>query len=650
MNSYSAVPPELKTLHNWVVWKAPSKIPYNPCNTQSGAKANDASTWGSYDEAVDAATLENLAGIGFEFGGTDCVGIDFDNVLVDGKPEDYVVEILEQLGSPYCEVSPSGTGLHAFIRCEKIPGTKRKFSNGEHYGAEIYSGREKGRYFTTTGDRFSGSGVPKLENIDIPYLLLSQIHDERFKKLWLGDASDYENDQSRADLALAWRLARLLDRNAALVEQAFNASKPGQREKWTSRQDYRDWTLTKACASKKEPVNTGVEPNSTETAFNESGNRPPVEAAEPFGRDGNEIEPESVVWLWKDRVPVGKITLFGGNPDNGKSLVANSIAAYVTTGQSFPDCPSDSTSPSDVILILGEDDLADTAVPRLIAAGADMSRIHFLEGVKLPGQTATEELRLDMYMGVLEKKIKRHPSTRLVIIDPISNYLGKVSMVAEQDARSILTPLSRLAEKMQVAVVIVMHLNKKSELEAINRIGGAMAFIGVARCSWMFVRDAASEDGEAKDSFTMAKIKNNLTPAKSGGLAYHIDTKPIPVKGQPYPVPFPLIVWDGVVQTTADQAIEGNRRRGRPVVEGGDSKLETAVQFLHEVLRDGPLPAKEISEQAKQQRDITYHTLRRAQEKLGIAPYKDGKVWKWKLSEVHATGETVGTADLVTVE
>lgn len=637
MGSYEAVPQELKSLRNWVVWRAPSKIPYNPADTQSGAKANDASTWASYDEAVDAATLENLAGIGFEFGGTDCAGIDFDNVLDNGDPEAYVVEILEQLGNPYCEISPSGTGLHAFIQCPKIPGTKRKFSNGEHYGAEIYFGREKGRYFTITGDRFSGQGVPKFENIDIPYLLLSQIHDVKFKKLWMGDASDYGEDQSRADLALAWRLAQQLDRNAALVEQAFNASKPGQREKWTSRQDYRDWTLTKACASKKEPIDVGVEPTGP---------------SEMVTRTGDTIEPEIIRWLWRDRIPLGKITLFAGNPDNGKSLAANSIAARVTTGGAFPDnLLNETRKPAEVLMLIGEDDLADTAVPRLMSAGADMKKIFFIEITK---READPEVRLDMDIAGIEMVLEAHPDIRLLVIDPISNYLGDVNMVAEQEVRRILIPLKRMADRKNVAVILVMHLNKKNELEAISRVGGAMAFIGVARCSWLFIRDASSDEGEVKETFTMARIKNNLAKASGSGLSYEIKATEVFIPKENVKVWTPYVEWGSSVNMTADDAIaakQGKLKSGSQEPQKApakDSDLDTAVNWLAHALQSGgedktpgTVSAKWLEEHAKEEEGISLITLRRAKKFLHVSADKVGKEWVWTLAPMNETAETI---------
>src|SRR4029077_4606252 len=155
------------------------------------------------------------------------------------------------------------------------------------------------------------------------------------------------------------------------------------------------------------------------------------------------------------------------NPDNGKSLAANSIAAICSTGQTFPDLPN-MIPPSDVLMMLGEDDLEDTAIPRLMAAGADLSKIHFIDGVLRGNQDG--EPQLDVDMPALEAKVQEFPNARLLIIDPISNFLGGTSMFGEQDVRAeILVPLKNLAAKYNVAVVIVMHLNKKAELDAISR-------------------------------------------------------------------------------------------------------------------------------------------------------------------------------------
>ena len=166
MSTYSAVPSGLKDRPNWVCWRyetrdgKETKIPYNAA-TGAKAKADDPSTWATFEVACDAADCLSLNygshdGIGFEFGGTSIAGIDFDSAISDdGTVDPYVLEILRLCGNPYTEKSPSGTGLHAFVECDAVPAGKRKLSKG-HEGIEIYHGSEGGRYFTLTGDHFSG--------------------------------------------------------------------------------------------------------------------------------------------------------------------------------------------------------------------------------------------------------------------------------------------------------------------------------------------------------------------------------------------------------------------------------------------------------------------------------------------------------------
>src|SRR5207245_2862549 len=123
---------------HWIVWKLEkrdgkdTKVPYDAkANGKAHyAKSNDAATWTEFPRAVEVATdvLSNYDGVGFMLHGTDLVGIDFDGVLQDGKAEAFVLEILKHLGNPYCEVTPSGNGLRAFVHCAALPPGQRKFS------------------------------------------------------------------------------------------------------------------------------------------------------------------------------------------------------------------------------------------------------------------------------------------------------------------------------------------------------------------------------------------------------------------------------------------------------------------------------------------------------------------------------------------
>lgn len=103
----------------------------------------------------------------------------------------------------------------------------------------------------------------------------------------------------------------------------------------------------------------------------------------------SEIEAKPVCWLWPGRIARGKLTIIAGNPGLGKSQITASLAAVVTTGGRWPVDRHPSKA-SDVIFLTAEDDVADTLRPRLEAAGADVRRVHFVEGVAL-GVTSNGE-------------------------------------------------------------------------------------------------------------------------------------------------------------------------------------------------------------------------------------------------------------------
>jgi putative DNA primase/helicase len=365
-------------------------------------------------------------------------------------------------------------------------------------------------------------------------------------------------------------------------------------------------------------------------------------------RSAADIKPKRIKWLWNQTVPLGKITLFAGNPDNGKSMATTSLAALCTRGRDFPDCPN-TTPASDVLMFLGEDDLDDTVIPRLMAADADMSKVHF--ATVESSDMKEREFQLDRDLPGLEAGLQQYPNTRLLIIDPISNYLGGKNMIAEQEMRRILVPLKDMAARLGIAIIIVMHLNKKVDLDAINRVGGAMAFIGVARCSWLFVRDV-TEDGMKLDTFSMIRLKNNLAKASAGGHAYHIDTRRILTEdGEDWP---PCVIWDGAIQKSAEDALgkthgaRGGARLGAGRPKGSDVNLQVAISFLEEVLQDGSKTSKWIFAQGKGRHGCSETTLRRAAADLHIKPFEQGGGWGWEMSPINASsGEGLGYESLI---
>jgi hypothetical protein len=127
---------------------------------------------------------------------------------------------------------------------------------------------------------------------------------------------------------------------------------------------------------------------------------------------GSTVITRKIKWLWKHRVPLGKLTLFVGVPGSGKSLAAGDVAARLSTGKNWFD--ADNTfSPSDTLMLCGEDDIEDTTIPRLQAPGANLMKIHFLKSVitdEGKGETPEErELQFDKDLKQIEEFLHNSP-------------------------------------------------------------------------------------------------------------------------------------------------------------------------------------------------------------------------------------------------
>jgi len=342
LNPYSVIPQKLRALPNWVVWRmekrngSKTKIPYDAKNGRD-ARSNDPSTWTDFAQAVQMAETGKYSGIGFQLLGTPFVGFDFDGVVQDGHIDPYVQAILTLLPKPYIEITPSSTGVRAFVEYDKpLPPGKRKFDakkkGVEKYGAEVYSGREKGRYLTLTGNKICGEDVPVVENVDLAYFLVSRFSDDRFKRMWMGDASDYENDDSRLDLALLGYLVRAFDGNTDKALQYFNASTPGHREKWLNRDDYVERTMLKAATRASSLPKDSEERKDLE--FKKE--IPPVE---PSAYD-YVVAPLPESGQFEGWFPLGSPSLIGGSSGSGKTTFMLDLCVRQVAGQDFYGHPT----------------------------------------------------------------------------------------------------------------------------------------------------------------------------------------------------------------------------------------------------------------------------------------------------------------------
>jgi putative DNA primase/helicase len=335
------------------------------------------------------------------------------------------------------------------------------------------------------------------------------------------------------------------------------------------------------------------------------------------------VTPEAIEWLWLFRFALGKLGLIVGLPDEGKGLLTADIISRVTRGDEWP-CKEGIAPKGNVILLTAEDDIEDTVVPRLLAAGADLSRVEIVRMVEMSADKK-RMFSLITDLNLLRKKIEQVGDVILVIIDPITAYLGtgKIDSFRTTDVRSVLAPVVDLAAELALSFIGVMHFNKKVDVtNALLRISDSLAFGATARHVYAVVDDAENKRK------LFVKAKNNLSPSNFKSLAYGFSTK---VVGQDAksnaPISAPYIVWDiNHVDVTATEAMSAATEAKSPAAR------DAAKQFLRDLLADGPVKRTEI-EEAADANGISERTLFRAKADLQVMAKRDGPggCWTWKM-------------------
>ncbi len=330
----------------------------------------------------------------------------------------------------------------------------------------------------------------------------------------------------------------------------------------------------------------------------------------------SEIESKEIAWLWVGRFALGKITLLTGEGGVGKSMLTCDMAARISKGINFPDgssCPI-----GDVFFIAGEDGAEDTIRPRLDAARADVDRVHLIRGPIPKGEKYASSVDLSLHMGKLDRLLERYPESKLLIIDPIMDYLGTATNSDKAtDVRRVLSPLRSLAERHNIAIVAMNHLNKRQGGHSKSRSLGSGAFVHVARIELRVV-----EDPEDANRRLLLPVKNNLAAAP--GLAFRIQSGANKAG---------FAVWEeGTVSTTIGE-VESD--------DGSDdrSALREAVNWLRAFLSEGAVQASETKKKSRAD-GIKERTLDRAKKQLRVKSFQKDRFWWWQLP-----GETTTDAE-----
>jgi putative DNA primase/helicase len=336
----------------------------------------------------------------------------------------------------------------------------------------------------------------------------------------------------------------------------------------------------------------------------------------PFSfRRLSDIQAKPIRWLWPGRIARGKVSMLAGHPGLGKSQLTASMAAIVTTGGYWP-VDKTRCERGNVVFISAEDDVADTIRPRLEAAGADLDRVVILDAVLEDGGTRQRAFNLKADLSRLGQMLEYIGDVALVVIDPITAYLGNTDSHKNADMRALLSPLGELAGRHGAAVVCVSHLNKGGGGEALMRVTGSLAFVAAARAAFLIARDQGD-----KHRRLFLPIKNNIGNDESG-LAFTIESATL--SGG---IETSLVSWENeAVTITADEAMAPE---GDPEER---SVLDDAKVFLTNLLADGPVSSRQIRADAEGA-GFAWRTIQRAQKALDIDAYKGGmkEGWLWML-------------------
>jgi putative DNA primase/helicase len=361
-----------------------------------------------------------------------------------------------------------------------------------------------------------------------------------------------------------------------------------------------------------------AEPPKPPPPIDDEGSSPPNSAKRGPGDVGglvvrlaSEITPKPVRWFWEDRIAYGKLNVLGGAPGLGKSYITTWLAGAASTGGELPGDPRADAASGSVLVLSYEDDPEDTLRPRLDLVGADLDRVHIIEGIN--DGIRRRALGPDD-VALLGAYARDLGDVRLVIVDPVSAFVGAgTDEHRGNEIRAALEDLRTMAQKYGCAVVLVMHTRKAGADTALNRLAGSQAYGALVRSALM----VAPVPDDEEDRVALAHVKHNLS-GKQPTLAYTVNEKGI--------------TWLGEIE------IDEGEVAGNGPDEHGGGRHE-AVDFLRDLLADGPVGAKEARDQADDA-GIAARTLDRAKKALNVVSARSGKTWSWSLPEPSSTPRT----------
>lgn len=290
------------------------------------------------------------------------------------------------------------------------------------------------------------------------------------------------------------------------------------------------------------------------------------------------IAPEPIRFIWEPGIVGGGLTLLAGDPGMGKGLIVTAITAGITAGRSLPGRQPTEGS---VVWISFEESWSYALRPRLDVADADSTRVFRLSIERPDGEGENKFIRADD-LWALEETFKAHPEIVLIVLDPVQSFIGAGTDINQSNkVRGDLEPLVDLAERYNVALLGIAHINKSELSKVLYRISNSVAFTALPR-SVLGVGEL--EDGRR----VLVHIKSNNTP-KFTPIPYRITSRLHPATLQGVG----RVVWEDPDEGI-DVATVFNEHRAATAKK--PSRIMECAESIKRHLADGPRFSSDIKQ------------------------------------------------------
>lgn len=493
------IPLELREKRNWVVWckeerdGKSTKVPYH-VGKRFRASSTNPIHWDSFHAAMESMANGGVSGIGFVLSDKDAfVGVDLDGCLSDaGLPLPWADRWITRLQKTYCEISPSGKGVKAFLR-GTIPAAIATKT------VEMYASK---RFFTVTGQSIGNNVIVEDQTLinDLYQYATSMLQQQRSldedkrRQHYVMAALNAELDRvktapegmrndtlNRATFAIA----RYIESGRLDYEGVANAFIDAAMENGLSRDEATGTVTSALTAGLKNPKHI-PEPNQQGAQYAPHASQSTELVETPWWRQGvtlkelQNVEFPALQWIVHHIMPEG-VTLLAAKPKMKKSWLALNIALAVALGGKA----------------LGHLEVMQGRVLYLDLEGNQrriQHRVGEVLGIDVTWPETfhvwTDWVQGDECIARLEQWMIIHPDTKLVVIDLLSEVRPPIDprQNSYQYDRMFLVELNRFAERYGIAILVIHHTRKAKGDDVFDEVSGTLGINSAVATMWILSR------------------------------------------------------------------------------------------------------------------------------------------------------------------